>query len=139
MNNEFQLLKAGSERLNEMMKDIHFCLSTVRWIMSRACFGMEIVKNKTVRKPMGSLRVTIAADLEYFVKVFSFSGIPQILIYAGEDNSLDTRKQLDFSEIKLLHKSLDVVIEAGREFCQKVGTGTNFDRIMKEITGTEVK
>ena len=143
MNEEFKRMKAGSEKINQMMNDIRWCISTILGMANgvrHRNFIPAFFMGEVVRKEIG----TNPRDFDkYFIEVRMDTARDDISItfIAEESPGREIKRKLsdqwDPDEIKLVHDNLDTTINAVREFCQKIVPkigGIAFDNSMTSLT-----
>jgi hypothetical protein len=130
MNKEFKRMKAGSEKINQMMKDIRWCVATMQGIVNSACKDFPIFLEEQTKISMG---VHLGDGDEYFVEIRLKNGKIPITILA-EDLIRDPSKQWNADEIKFVYDNLDVVIKAVRLYCATVSRAVQFRNLMTELT-----
>jgi hypothetical protein len=147
MNEEFKRLKEGSDRLNQMMQEIRWCIRTLEGVLK-----LIYAERQLFNGPIG-LVVYLAnqeigqhGEWRFDAKVLvrRQTGLEiGIVALRGEGDEREYRalklsEQWSPEEITVVYENLDAVISTAREACTAIGEGETFDRRLQEISGVSL-
>ncbi len=127
-------MKERSRELNEKMKDIRWCFSTMTGIIKEACSGLSPVSDEKEAQVIISFfteQTAYSVTVGYHPPASLGASYYSIAITLQNDGKM-LRLDWDwaYTEIDLVHADLDAVISACEAFCNRVGRGKEFGRLM---------